>query len=148
MPQAKGNPNKINPALGVITTQEQLDQFFGNAYQISGPIWSGPMHDISFVRRVLNHVSSLEGEARARVNVWPRIHGVFTAVSEELQDVPLYYPISSMVRLLHVRAKHAHAHAQRATVCDFVLGYNYIVRAVPLMCRQIPCIVSIPSFGE
>lgn len=27
--QAKGNPNKINPALGVITSQKQLDQFFG-----------------------------------------------------------------------------------------------------------------------
>jgi len=99
--QAKTNPNKINPALGVITTQKQLDQFFGTAYQIAGPIWSAPMHDLTFVNRVLTHVTGLKGDAKKQVNTWTRIHGVFTAISEELPDVPLYYPIAAMANTLH-----------------------------------------------
>ena len=56
------------------------------------------MHDAAFVRRVLDHVTQLTGAAKARVNTWTRIHGVFTAVSEELPDVPLFYPLAAMVR--------------------------------------------------
>jgi len=58
------------------------------------------MHDLTFVNRVLTHVTGLKGDAKKQVNTWTRIHGVFTAISEELPDVPLYYPIAAMVRLL------------------------------------------------
>ncbi len=62
------------------------------------------MHDQGFIRSVLDHVTALEGEAKKRVNVWPRVHGVFTAVCEELPDVPLYWPMAAMANTVHCTA--------------------------------------------
>ena len=56
------------------------------------------MHDQAFVLRVLKNIMDLQGSAKQRVSTWTRIHGVFTAISEELHDVPLYYPLAAMVR--------------------------------------------------
>ncbi|KAH8046499.1 N(2),N(2)-dimethylguanosine tRNA methyltransferase [Aureococcus anophagefferens] len=48
----------------------------GAPFKIGGPIWSAPLHD-------------------------PRIHGMLTAVSEELLDVPLYYTLPDLCSALH-----------------------------------------------
>ena len=55
------------------------------------------MHEQTFVLRVLKNIMGLQGIEKQRVSTWTRIHGVFTAISEELHDVPLYYPLAAMV---------------------------------------------------
>ena len=73
----------------------------GAAFKIGGPIWSAPIHDAEWVAAALDRVAA---ECDEHLSTTERIHGVFTAVSEELMDVPLYYTIPDICKTLHCAA--------------------------------------------
>lgn len=58
--------------------------------QVGGPIWSAPIHDKSFVKDLLEHIQqNPKGTSK-------RLTGMLTVVSEELEDIPLYYAIDKL----------------------------------------------------
>nr|CAD7397168.1 unnamed protein product [Timema poppensis] len=61
---------------------------------IGGPIWSGPLHDTDFVVRLSKHIhTSTFGTLR-------RMEGVLAVISEELNDVPLYYTMDRLCSIV------------------------------------------------
>ena len=63
--------------------------------QIGGPIWSGALHDQTFVSRLERLAGAGEfGTAR-------RMQGVLAVVGEELPDVPLYYTLDRLCSVMH-----------------------------------------------
>ncbi|KAJ8383746.1 hypothetical protein AAFF_G00215880 [Aldrovandia affinis] len=69
----------------------------GHRHQLGGPIWAEPLHNTQFVQKVLSAVSgnpSRFGTAR-------RIEGMLSMITEELEDVPLYYTVDSLSSTLH-----------------------------------------------
>ncbi|XP_047556858.1 tRNA (guanine(26)-N(2))-dimethyltransferase isoform X2 [Lutra lutra] len=85
----------------------------GQRHQLGGPLWAEPIHDLDFVGRVLEAVSTNPG----RFHTAERIRGVLSVITEELPDVPLYYTLdqlSSTIRcstpsLLQLRSALLHA---------------------------------------
>uniref|UniRef100_A0A9J8DA80 tRNA (guanine(26)-N(2))-dimethyltransferase n=1 Tax=Cyprinus carpio carpio TaxID=630221 RepID=A0A9J8DA80_CYPCA len=66
-------------------------------HQLGGPIWAEPIHDITFVQKVLGAVSG--NPTRFRTS--KRIEGVLSMVTEELRDVPLYYVLDHLSSTVH-----------------------------------------------
>ncbi|XP_023575859.1 tRNA (guanine(26)-N(2))-dimethyltransferase isoform X2 [Octodon degus] len=69
----------------------------GHRHQLGGPIWAEPIHDLDFVRRVLEAVST----NTCRFHTSERIQGVLSVVTEELPDVPLYYTLDQLSSTIH-----------------------------------------------
>ncbi|KAF5928980.1 hypothetical protein HPG69_018159 [Diceros bicornis minor] len=69
----------------------------GQRHQLGGPLWAGPIHDLDFVGRVLEAVSSNP----RRFHTSERIRGVLSVVTEELPDVPLYYTLDQLSSTIH-----------------------------------------------
>ncbi|XP_049871406.1 probable tRNA (guanine(26)-N(2))-dimethyltransferase [Pectinophora gossypiella] len=99
----KPNPSDKNPAQmkAYLPASPPVGEFCSNCNQrhhLGGPIWSAPIHDESFVSRVLTHVEDnpqLFGTAK-------RIEGVLSMVREELQDVPLYFTLDKLFGRVHL----------------------------------------------
>ncbi|XP_004084262.1 tRNA (guanine(26)-N(2))-dimethyltransferase [Oryzias latipes] len=72
-------------------------QHCGHRHQLGGPIWAEPIHDLRFVQKVLSAVSGNP----SRFGTSKRIEGVLSMVTEELEDVPLYYTIDNLSSTLH-----------------------------------------------
>ena len=72
----------------------------GFTQHLAGPIWSDPIHDTEFVRKV---VASVETEP-GRFKTAARITGMLTVVMEELPHVPLYYITDDLCRIVHCTA--------------------------------------------
>lgn len=73
----------------------------GASFKVGGPIWAAPIHDRDWVIAGLDRIAAGCDE---HLSTTERIHGVFTAVSEELMDVPLYYTIPDLCKTLHCAA--------------------------------------------
>ncbi|XP_074649968.1 tRNA (guanine(26)-N(2))-dimethyltransferase-like [Tubulanus polymorphus] len=71
-----------------------------HAHILGGPIWSAPLHDMDFVRKLIASVH----QNSERFQTANRIIGMMTVVSEELPDVPLYYLTDGLCSTLHVTA--------------------------------------------
>uniref|UniRef100_A0A3Q1H5U9 tRNA (guanine(26)-N(2))-dimethyltransferase n=1 Tax=Anabas testudineus TaxID=64144 RepID=A0A3Q1H5U9_ANATE len=69
----------------------------GQSHQLGGPIWAEPIHDLPFVQKVLSAVSGNP----SRFGTSKRIEGVLSMVTEELEDVPLYYTVDSLSSTIH-----------------------------------------------
>ncbi|XP_055975390.1 tRNA (guanine(26)-N(2))-dimethyltransferase isoform X1 [Sorex fumeus] len=69
----------------------------GQRHQLGGPLWAEPIHDLDFVGRVLDAVSTNPG----RFHTSERIRGVLSVVTEELPDVPLYYTLDQLSSTIH-----------------------------------------------
>ncbi|XP_056591036.1 tRNA (guanine(26)-N(2))-dimethyltransferase [Triplophysa dalaica] len=69
----------------------------GQRFQLGGPLWAEPLHDHSFVQKVLDAVSGNPG----RFGTSKRIEGILSMVTEELQDVPLYYVLDHLSSTVH-----------------------------------------------
>eukprot|EP00238_Polyblepharides_amylifera_P013116 CAMPEP_0196574958 /NCGR_PEP_ID=MMETSP1081-20130531/4548_1 /TAXON_ID=36882 /ORGANISM="Pyramimonas amylifera, Strain CCMP720" /LENGTH=566 /DNA_ID=CAMNT_0041893121 /DNA_START=128 /DNA_END=1828 /DNA_ORIENTATION=- len=61
-------------------------------FNMGGPFWMAPLHDQDFTKRLLG---SLEAD-KDRYGGYGKVHGLLTAVGEELNDVPLFMTIHSM----------------------------------------------------
>uniref|UniRef100_A0A672YYC2 tRNA (guanine(26)-N(2))-dimethyltransferase n=1 Tax=Sphaeramia orbicularis TaxID=375764 RepID=A0A672YYC2_9TELE len=69
----------------------------GQRHQMGGPIWAEPIHDSAFVQKVLSAVSGNP----TRFGTSKRIEGVLSMVTEELEDVPLYYTVDQLSSTVH-----------------------------------------------
>ncbi|XP_071359933.1 tRNA (guanine(26)-N(2))-dimethyltransferase [Trachinotus anak] len=69
----------------------------GQRHQLGGPIWAEPIHDLPFVQKVLSAVSGNP----SRFGTAKRIEGMLSMVTEELEDVPLYYTVDSLSSTIH-----------------------------------------------
>ncbi|KAM4611712.1 tRNA (guanine(26)-N(2))-dimethyltransferase [Polymixia lowei] len=69
----------------------------GQRHQLGGPIWAEPLHDIAFVQKVLSSVSGNP----SRFGTSKRIKGMLSMVTEELEDVPLYYTVDNLSSTIH-----------------------------------------------
>ncbi|VDD90476.1 unnamed protein product [Enterobius vermicularis] len=61
----------------------------GQSVHFAGPIYSAPIHQLSFVNSLITRLRSIEAEEN--LATYNRLLGVLTVIAEELQDVPLYY---------------------------------------------------------
>ncbi|KAM6972546.1 tRNA (guanine(26)-N(2))-dimethyltransferase [Aplochiton taeniatus] len=69
----------------------------GHRHQLGGPVWAEPLHDVAFVQKVLSAVSGNP----SRFGTSKRIEGMLSVVTEELEDVPLYYAVDHLSSTLH-----------------------------------------------
>ncbi|KAG7491441.1 hypothetical protein MATL_G00003760 [Megalops atlanticus] len=69
----------------------------GHRHQLGGPIWAEPLHSTQFVQKVLSAVSGNP----SRFGTSRRIEGMLSMVTEELEDVPLYYTLDSLSSTVH-----------------------------------------------
>ncbi|XP_040846706.1 tRNA (guanine(26)-N(2))-dimethyltransferase [Ochotona curzoniae] len=92
---AAGGRVKFSAACGPPVSPEC--EHCGQKYQLGGPLWAEPIHDLEFVSRVLEAVSANPG----RFHTSERIQGVLSVVSEELPDVPLYYTLDQLSSTIH-----------------------------------------------
>ncbi|CAI6000663.1 unnamed protein product [Closterium sp. NIES-64] len=83
-PDAPPPPPRYLPGLGPVIPP--ACEHCGRHLSIGGPMWSAPIHDASWVRLVLGEVQAGKG----RLAGFGKVHGLLTAVSEELHDIPLY----------------------------------------------------------
>lgn len=70
----------------------------GAPFKLGGPIWTNPLHDRDWV---IAAIDRLESNVDKYISTKERIHGVLTAISEELFDVPLYYTLPDLCGTLH-----------------------------------------------
>ena len=69
----------------------------GSQFQIGGPIWSDPIHDISFIQNMAKHVT----EGGSYLGTAKRILGMLAVAEKELVDQPLFYELSSLSKRIH-----------------------------------------------
>ncbi|CAG5134674.1 unnamed protein product [Candidula unifasciata] len=92
----KGEGNfKFMPGSGPVVPQKC--QHCHHQHRIGGPIWSAPIHDHDFIRRVIARVQS-SGHS---FHTADRIIGMLNVALEELPDVPLYYVLDAVCGVLH-----------------------------------------------
>ncbi|XP_054834440.1 tRNA (guanine(26)-N(2))-dimethyltransferase [Eublepharis macularius] len=66
-------------------------------HQLGGPMWAEPLHDAEFVQQVLSAV----GSNPRRFQTSQRIQGILSMATEELSDVPLYYTLDNLSKIIH-----------------------------------------------
>ncbi|XP_054897564.1 tRNA (guanine(26)-N(2))-dimethyltransferase isoform X2 [Poeciliopsis prolifica] len=69
----------------------------GQRQQLGGPFWAEAIHDKDFVQKVLEAVSGNP----SRFGTSKRIRGMLSMVTEELEDIPLYYTVDSLSSTIH-----------------------------------------------
>lgn len=69
----------------------------GHRHQLGGPIWAEPLHNTQFVQKVLSAVSGNP----SRFGTSRRIEGMLSMITEELEDVPLYYTLDNLSSTMH-----------------------------------------------
>ncbi|KAG6396146.1 hypothetical protein SASPL_142288 [Salvia splendens] len=91
---SKNTSVRYLPGFGPAVAQECSD--CGKKYNMGGPIWSAPIHDMEWVNSILTDVKSI----KERYPAFNKISAVLTTVSEELPDVPLYLSLHSLCATL------------------------------------------------
>ena len=102
-PQEEAPPTEAaTPAAPEAAPDETVAPAFcgetGAPFKIGGPIWAAPLHDPEWVLAGLDRVAA---GVDNHLSTTERIHGMLTAVSEELLDVPLYYTLPDLCSALH-----------------------------------------------
>ncbi|XP_051121016.1 probable tRNA (guanine(26)-N(2))-dimethyltransferase 2 isoform X2 [Andrographis paniculata] len=82
------------PGFGPVVGQECRD--CGKKYNMGGPIWSAPIHDMDWATSILSDVKSMKD----RYPAFDRISAVLTTISEELPDVPLFLSLHNLCATL------------------------------------------------
>ncbi|XP_077893122.1 tRNA (guanine(26)-N(2))-dimethyltransferase isoform X3 [Ictidomys tridecemlineatus] len=93
--EASGGRVKFSAACGPPVSPEC--EHCGQRHQLGGPLWAEPIHNLDFVGRVLEAVSTNPG----RFHTSERIRGVLSVITEELPDVPLYYTLDQLSSTIH-----------------------------------------------
>lgn len=92
---SNGKHMKYSPATGPPVGPEC--EHCGQRHQMGGPLWAEPIHDLAFVQKVLSSVSGNP----SRFGTSKRIEGMLSMVTEELEDVPLYYTVDNLSSTIH-----------------------------------------------
>jgi tRNA (guanine26-N2/guanine27-N2)-dimethyltransferase len=77
----------------------------GGRLKIAGPFWSAPLHDMVIVNELLRRLEADDKEELLPfpVPTRPRLTGLLTAVSEELNDVPFYTSLSDLCSVMNCK---------------------------------------------
>ncbi|KAI5062041.1 hypothetical protein GOP47_0022580 [Adiantum capillus-veneris] len=68
----------------------------GKRFNMGGAIWSEPIHDADWIALILKEMNA----SRKSYPAFDKVHGVVTAISEELLDAPLYLSLHSLCSTL------------------------------------------------
>ncbi|KAK9695624.1 RNA methyltransferase tRNA(m5U54)methyltransferase [Basidiobolus ranarum] len=109
-----GNSTKYGPVAGPIVNG--LCKHCGSLHHVGGPFWGANIHDKNFVTRLLSHVKVSAENYKTQ----PRMMGMASVISEEL-DVPFYYTLSGLTRVLHCNSP------SLVSVCSAILNEGYRV---------------------
>ena len=90
--QKNGNPKHAAGHLPASTREGGRSEICGSPIAVGGPMWSGPIHDMGFVKDLLAELKSNDSQYPAA----KKVRSILTAVSEELTDAPLYWNLHSM----------------------------------------------------
>lgn len=93
--QTKNNVARVVPGHAPAVPSDRCEDC-GWRWMMTGPIWSGPLHDMGWVRDIKKSVE----EQWERYQGYDKIHALLTNVSEELEDVPLYYSTHALAHTL------------------------------------------------
>ncbi|KAG5513226.1 hypothetical protein PMAC_001596 [Pneumocystis sp. 'macacae'] len=100
-PIGKTSPNKNPDTYKHFNSQGPIIgpncEFCGFKCHISGPMWSGPLHDKEFLIDTLNIIDS---ESIDIYTTLPRMKGMLTIAETELMD-PFYYSPTHLSKILH-----------------------------------------------
>ncbi|CAL1704528.1 unnamed protein product [Somion occarium] len=94
--QPSGNVN-ISVKAGVGPNVSDKCPECNSTMHIAGPMWSGAIHDVDFVSRVLEHVVANE----SKYGTATRMKGMLTLAKEELPDTPFYFTPSRVAGNFH-----------------------------------------------
>eukprot|EP00124_Ichthyophonus_hoferi_P004806 Ihof_evm1s583 gene=Ihof_evmTU1s583 len=86
----EGKNIKYSPGSGPVV--DKVCAECGFTFKVGGPIWLPPMHDQSFIKKVVDHAKA----NRERYNTVDRMIGMLSVAGEELPNVPLYYGINDL----------------------------------------------------
>ncbi|XP_033116946.1 tRNA (guanine(26)-N(2))-dimethyltransferase-like [Anneissia japonica] len=87
---------RFTPATGPPCGQTCAD--CGSNFQVGGPMWRDPIHDVDFVQELLGTLEMVPTEKYKR---FKKMKGTLTVITEELQDCPLYYTLSRLCNIIH-----------------------------------------------
>ncbi|CAA7399353.1 unnamed protein product [Spirodela intermedia] len=90
----KNNSVRYAPGFGPSVPQECTD--CGKKFNMGGPIWSAPIHDLEWVSSILTSVRTM----KERYPAYEKISAVLTTISEELPDVPLFVSLHNLCATL------------------------------------------------
>lgn len=75
----------------------------GAEMEIGGPIWTHPIHNQAFVKELLDRLTKPNDKFDAsKLGAAKNIQGLLHAVKEEVNEVPLFYCLHSMCKLLRI----------------------------------------------
>lgn len=86
----------IVPAQGPIV-ESKFCVDCGSPFHLGGPIWTQPLHDIGFVRKVIDHIIQNQSHYSSR----DRMLGMLRVVEKELPDSPLFFQLPSLMNRVH-----------------------------------------------
>ena len=67
-------------------------KFCSHSHHIGGPIWLAPIHNVNFVKKLLDSLP-------CHLGTIDRLVGMLSMVLEELEDVPLYYELTRVCNI-------------------------------------------------
>jgi tRNA (guanine26-N2/guanine27-N2)-dimethyltransferase len=76
---------------------DQKCEHCGCSFKFGGPVWSDPIHDVSFVESLLESVK----KTKDNYSTSDRIIGLLSMICEELPDVPFYHLTDDLCSTLH-----------------------------------------------
>ena len=76
----------------------KCDHCQGNSIQVFGPAWIDPIFNPDVLKQLMDHLT----EKQDSYNSYARLFGLLTAMSTELNDVPLLYGASRLSKILHL----------------------------------------------
>lgn len=94
------NPNQVKYALPVVPSVRERCEQCNNRYHMGGPIWTAPIHDFEFVDMLC---ALIQSEPFTKLETNSRIYGMLSVIREELPDVPLYYSLDHICRVLKLQ---------------------------------------------
>jgi tRNA (guanine26-N2/guanine27-N2)-dimethyltransferase len=95
-----GNSNKYTTAIlrSPLLTNGDKCVHCKSSVHIGGPIYSGPIQNLDFIKRLLQRIENTP--AAEALGTHSRILGMLTVIAEELHDVPLYYIQDDLLSLV------------------------------------------------
>lgn len=77
---------------------DKLCTHCGRQYEFGGPIWAEPIHSTEFVTKLMSELTDYSDETRFAT--YKRLYGMLNVINEELLDVPLYYCLHRLCRVV------------------------------------------------
>ncbi|RWS28068.1 tRNA (guanine(26)-N(2))-dimethyltransferase-like protein [Leptotrombidium deliense] len=115
---------KYSPSSGPVVNKEC--SHCGHQHTFGGPIWSENLHDFDFVDLLKSRLKQSE-TLGVKYETQKRLEGMLQVVSEEI-DVPLYYTVDNLCRIMHCRAPNSEEIRSAILNAGFRVSYSHANR--------------------